>query len=119
VAGIFAVATVLIPAILYAPQATATVIGLGVTLSLAWRRTATVLAAAAVTVFGLLELGFADVFLRAKCWRARDHLLPSSLRAALGERAGLALGLVGPLWRATARQSREPARSAGGPRTPW
>jgi len=41
------------------------VIGLGLTLSLAWRRTAPVLAAAAVTVFGLLELWFAGVFLPA------------------------------------------------------
>lgn len=94
-AGLFAVVTVLIPAVLYAPQATATVIGLGLTLSLAWRRTATVLSAAAVTVFGLLELGYADVFLPANVAVLVIIYSLAAYAPRWASRTGLALGLVG------------------------
>lgn len=95
-AGAVAVVTVLLPATSFWPNpAGAFLLGLMLTVPLAWRRRAPVPAAAAVTGAGLIEVGTLDVFLPANV----SALLMVYALAAYGprwaSRGGLGLGLFG------------------------
>lgn len=95
-AGLFLVLTVLVPAgmlgVLTPPEA---LISLGLTVPLAWRRTAPVPAAAAVTVFGLSELLVADFFLPANVAVLIMIYSLAAYAPRWASRAGLLIGLAG------------------------
>ncbi|MGI8625379.1 MAG: DUF7134 domain-containing protein, partial [Geodermatophilaceae bacterium] len=95
-AGLFLVLTVLVPAgmlgVLTPPEV---LISLGLTVPLAWRRTAPVPAAAAVTVFGLSELLVADFFLPANVAVLIMIYSLAAYAPRWASRAGLLIGLAG------------------------
>ncbi len=95
-AGLIALVTVILPVVLFAVFTDAElVVGLGLTLSLAWRRTVPLVTAGLVTLFGTLELGLAQDFLPANF----AVLVTIYSLAAFGPRwagrAGLVVGLLG------------------------
>ncbi len=75
--------------------ASGSVVGLGLTLSLAWRRTFPVVSAGAVTFFGLLELVVSESFLLANVAVLVSIYSLAAYAPRWAGRAGLALGLIG------------------------
>ncbi|TFV64890.1 UNVERIFIED_ORG: sensor histidine kinase [Bacillus sp. AZ43] len=95
-AGLICFVTVLVPAESYWPyEGSAFVVGLLLTVPLAWRRTAPVPAAAVVVGAGLLELAVVGEFLPANVAALVMVFSLAAYAPRWASRAGLAAGLVG------------------------
>jgi hypothetical protein len=115
-AGAVVLFTVVYPAQLsaYQPdQSVAAVLGLLLTVPLAWRRRAPVPAAAVVVVAGLLELGATESFLAANVAAPAMVYALAAYAPRWASRAGLGIGLLGAVLAAGRWYSSGQLDSAG------